>query len=44
MIELHAQGKLPLEELITTYNVKDFQMAIDDAKAGRALKAVLTWE
>ncbi|KEZ45865.1 Aryl-alcohol dehydrogenase [Scedosporium apiospermum] len=44
LIQLHAEGKLPLEELITFYDVKDYEKAIEDSKTGRAFKAVLKWE
>ncbi|CAI4218399.1 unnamed protein product [Parascedosporium putredinis] len=43
LIELHAQGKLPLDEMITVYDMKDYQKALDDTHAGKALKAVLVW-
>lgn len=42
-MEQQAAGKFPLEEIVTYYNIKDFQKAIDDSKEGRTLKAVLTW-
>ncbi|KAF5604283.1 alcohol dehydrogenase [Fusarium pseudocircinatum] len=43
LIEQHAQGKYPIEKLITYYDVKDFEQAISDTKSGKALKAVLKW-
>ncbi|ROT34503.1 GroES-like protein [Sodiomyces alkalinus F11] len=44
LIEMHAKGELPLEELITFYDVKDYEKAIEDSKSGKALKAVLKWQ
>jgi Zn-dependent alcohol dehydrogenase len=42
-MDLHAKGELPLEKLVTVYDVKDFEQAIQDSKSGKALKAVLRW-
>ncbi|KAK1771931.1 GroES-like protein [Phialemonium atrogriseum] len=44
LIELHAKGQLPLEKLITFYDVKDYEKAIRDSETGVTLKAVLKWE
>lgn len=41
---MHAQGQLPLEELVKVYDMKDHQKAFDDVKSGVALKAVLVWK
>lgn len=43
LIDLHAQGKLPLEKIIKYYDVKDFQDALHDAHTGKTVKAVLKW-
>ncbi|KAH6994701.1 alcohol dehydrogenase [Fusarium venenatum] len=43
LIEQYAQGKYPIDDLITYYDVKDFEKAISDTKSGKALKAVLKW-
>ena len=40
---MHAKGQLPLEELVTFYDMTDFDKAIEDAKTGKTLKAVLKW-
>ena len=40
---MHAQGKLPLEELVAFYDMKDFEQALEDSKTGKTLKAVLKW-
>ncbi|KFH45674.1 Aryl-alcohol dehydrogenase-like protein [Hapsidospora chrysogenum ATCC 11550] len=44
LIEMHRQGKLPLEELVTFYSVKDYEKALEDSKTGAALKAVMKWD
>jgi Zn-dependent alcohol dehydrogenase len=43
LIDLHRQGKLPLEKIIKYYDVKDFQSALHDAHSGKTVKAVLLW-
>lgn len=43
MIDMHAQGDLPLEEFITYYDIADYEKAIHDSKTGKAIKAVLRW-
>lgn len=40
---MHAKGELPLEELVSFYDMTDFERALGDSKSGRALKAVLKW-
>jgi len=41
MVRLHAQGRLPVDRLITQYAFADIQHAADDIHAGRAIKPVL---
>ncbi|PWY92193.1 alcohol dehydrogenase [Aspergillus heteromorphus CBS 117.55] len=43
LIEQHAQGNYPIEELITTYPIEQYGQAISDMKSGKTLKAVLLW-
>ncbi|KAK0631442.1 chaperonin 10-like protein [Immersiella caudata] len=43
LMEMHAQGKFPLERFIEYYDVKDYEKAIEDAKSGKTIKPVLTW-
>ncbi|EXJ86298.1 hypothetical protein A1O1_06668 [Capronia coronata CBS 617.96] len=43
LIEQHDQGRFPLEEMITTYDIKDYEKAFEDVKAGKTIKAVLKW-
>jgi aryl-alcohol dehydrogenase len=41
MVRLHAQGRLPVEKLITSYPFDQIQQAADDIHAGRVIKPVL---
>jgi aryl-alcohol dehydrogenase len=41
MVRLHAQGRLPVEKLITPYAFSQIQDAADDIHAGRTIKPVL---
>lgn len=43
MIEAHAKGQFPMEELIQYYDFKDYEKAIEDSHSGKAIKAVLKW-
>ena len=42
-MDMHAKGELPLEELVTYYDMTDFERAMKDSKSGKTLKAVLKW-
>lgn len=42
-MEEQGKGNYPLGKLVTYYNFKDYQKAIDDTKKGTTLKAVLVW-
>ena len=42
LVELHAQGRLPLEKLIRRYDFGDIDVAFADAANGRTVKPVLT--
>ncbi|OOF94499.1 hypothetical protein ASPCADRAFT_170477 [Aspergillus carbonarius ITEM 5010] len=44
LIEQHSQGNYPIEELITTYPIDQYNQAINDMKSGKTLKAVLLWK
>lgn len=44
LIQQHAEGKLPLEEIITRYKMAEYARAIQDVESGKTVKAVLTWE
>ncbi len=41
MVRLHAQGRLPVEKLITSYAFDQIQQAADDIHAGTVIKPVL---
>ncbi len=41
LLELHRQGRFPLEKLVKTYGFDDLDVAIADTNAGRTIKAVL---
>jgi aryl-alcohol dehydrogenase len=41
LVRLHAQGRLPVERIVTTYDFAQIQEAADDIHAGRAVKPVL---
>jgi Zn-dependent alcohol dehydrogenase len=43
LIEQNRLGKYPLEKLIKTYDVKDFNQAIKDMKEGKTIKPVILW-
>ena len=41
LVRRHAQGRLPLEGLVTTYALEDLDQAVRDQQAGLAVKPVL---
>ena len=41
LIDLHRNGKFPVERLISTYPMEDIDEAIEDTSAGKATKAIL---
>ncbi|MDP9792970.1 aryl-alcohol dehydrogenase [Catenuloplanes nepalensis] len=43
LIDLHRQGRLPVEKLIVEYPFADIEAAAQDAAAGRTIKPVLTF-
>ncbi|TDC26655.1 NAD(P)-dependent alcohol dehydrogenase [Streptomyces sp. 8K308] len=43
LLDLHAAGRFPVDELITTYSFKDINQAVDDQRSGRTVKPVLVW-
>ncbi|GAB2904916.1 NAD(P)-dependent alcohol dehydrogenase [Streptomyces mayteni] len=43
LLDLHAAGRFPVQELITTYSFTDINRAVADQRAGRAVKPVLVW-
>ncbi|UED85193.1 NAD(P)-dependent alcohol dehydrogenase [Streptomyces profundus] len=43
LLELHADGRFPVERLVTRYRFEDINQAVADQLAGRVVKPVLTW-
>ena len=43
LIEQHKLGNLPLEQIVTTYDVEDFATAFEDMASGKVIKPVLLW-
>lgn len=43
MLRLHAEGKLPITDLVTTYPFTEIDTAIADVLAGKVVKPVLVW-
>ena len=43
LIDLHAEGKFPIERLITEYDARDIGRAVVDMSTGTAVKPVLVW-
>jgi aryl-alcohol dehydrogenase len=41
LVTLHAQGRLPVEKIVTSYDFAQIQDAADDIHAGRTIKPVL---
>ena len=41
MLALHAAGRFPFDELVTTYPFDQIEQAIEDTQSGKAVKAVL---
>lgn len=43
LIEQHSAGNLPIEHLVTTYDVEDYETAFEDMRSGKTIKPVLVW-
>ncbi|KAH6889630.1 alcohol dehydrogenase [Thelonectria olida] len=43
LMQEHAKGNYPIENIVTFYDIKDYEQAIKDTKDGKTLKAVLKW-
>jgi aryl-alcohol dehydrogenase len=41
LVELHRQGRLPLEKLVTFYTLDEIDQAVRDSESGKVIKAVL---
>jgi len=44
LLELHSQGKFPVDRLCKVYKAKDINEAIEDAEKGTTIKPVLVWD
>ncbi|WP_394824593.1 hypothetical protein [Pendulispora albinea] len=42
-MRLYRQGRLPLGKLVSRYRLEDINTAVTDIRAGRTIKAVLTF-
>lgn len=43
LVSQHEQGNYPFDRLITLYDAKDFQTALEDMRSGKVYKPVLKW-
>lgn len=43
LMDEHAKGNYPIDELVKVYSMADVDKAIEDSKNGVCLKAVLKW-
>ena len=43
LVELHAEGRLPVERLVTRFAFEDIAGAFEAARAGAAIKPLLTF-
>jgi aryl-alcohol dehydrogenase len=41
LLELHRQGRFPIDKMVRTYPLADINQAVEDTESGRTLKAVL---
>ncbi|KAG6242318.1 hypothetical protein E4U25_004241 [Claviceps purpurea] len=44
LMKEHAKGNYPVDKLVSYYDFRDYQRALDDTKRGAAVKAVLVWK
>jgi aryl-alcohol dehydrogenase len=43
LLELHAQGRFPMESVVRRYDAADIEKAVADSRSGSAIKPVLVW-
>ncbi|MFI6869194.1 NAD(P)-dependent alcohol dehydrogenase [Nocardia sp. NPDC050406] len=43
LVELYRAGRFPMDELVTAYPYTDIEAALEDQRAGKIVKPVLTW-
>lgn len=44
LIDEHAKGRFPLDEIVTYYPIEEYDTAFKDVKEGKSMKAVLLWK
>lgn len=44
MVGWYKAGKLPVDKIVRFYPASEYQQALDDMAAGKAIKPVLVWE
>ncbi|MEV0432298.1 NAD(P)-dependent alcohol dehydrogenase [Nocardia sp. NPDC050413] len=43
LLDLHAQGRFPVDRLVSRYAASDIAAAVHDQRTGKVIKPVLTW-
>lgn len=43
LLALHAQGRFPMEAIVSRYDAVDIEKAVADSRSGTAIKPVLVW-
>ncbi len=43
LLELHAQGRFPMESIVQHYDAADIEKAVADSRSGKVIKPVLVW-
>ncbi|KAI5458337.1 chaperonin 10-like protein [Mariannaea sp. PMI_226] len=43
LIKQHSEGNFPLERIVKTYNIDDWELALEDMHSGTVIKPVLVW-
>jgi aryl-alcohol dehydrogenase len=43
LLALHAQGRFPMEAIVSRYDAVDIEKAVADSRSGSAIKPVLVW-
>ena len=44
LIQKHSEGKFPVEEFVTFYEMKDYGKAFEDMRSGQVVKPVLRFK
>ncbi|CAK7208149.1 hypothetical protein SCUCBS95973_000002 [Sporothrix curviconia] len=44
LIELHRDGRFPIDKLVQVYSVRDFELALADLRSGKVVKPVIKWD